>query len=227
MVFAPTIGWQIERDAMFRWLRYFVTALAAVTIVFLVSMWNRSHTIADELHGRFWTRGSFRTSPNAPKYSFIIASKEGCATLLPYRWLGQDGWFGWEAKCRPVESDLSFPEGRMQYYNRFLGFGILHNPEYHLFPGHVPEHLMSVLTHRYTIYNPPKLFGTGVIIPYWFLVLLSGIIAALPRLRWPPRISLRGVFIVMTFASLLLGLVGWLDLRSDLSQITQPIDVWK
>jgi hypothetical protein len=51
-----------------------------------------------------------------------------------------------------------------------------------------------------------------VIIPYWFLILLTGVLAAAPRFRWPPRFSMRGLFIAMTLASMLLGLVAVLDL---------------
>ena len=50
-----------------------------------------------------------------------------------------------------------------------------------------------------------------VVIPYWFLVLVSGSLAMLfrPQLRW--RYTLRSLFIATTFLAVVLGMIAWLD----------------
>jgi hypothetical protein len=49
-------------------------------------------------------------------------------------------------------------------------------------------------------------------LPYWFLVLTSGSLAMICRLRWPPwRSTLRSLFIVTTFLAVVLGMSTWLD----------------
>ena len=47
-------------------------------------------------------------------------------------------------------------------------------------------------------------------IPYWFLVPLSGAIAAAPWIRWSNRFSLRALLIGTTLVAVVLGLVVWL-----------------
>jgi hypothetical protein len=45
---------------------------------------------------------------------------------------------------------------------------------------------------------------------YWFLVLTSGLLAIIFRLRWPPRrFSLRTLFIAITFLAIVLGMIAW------------------
>jgi hypothetical protein len=50
-----------------------------------------------------------------------------------------------------------------------------------------------------------------VMLPYWFLVLMSGSLAMLFQLRWPWRFTLRSLFIVTTFLAVVLGMIAWLD----------------
>jgi hypothetical protein len=51
----------------------------------------------------------------------------------------------------------------------------------------------------------------GIMMPYWFVVLVSGSLAMALRMRWPWRFNLRGLFIVMTFLAVVLGMIAWLD----------------
>jgi hypothetical protein len=51
----------------------------------------------------------------------------------------------------------------------------------------------------------------GLVIPYWFLVLASGLLAMAFRLRWPCRFTLRSLFIATTFLAFVLGMSAWLD----------------
>jgi hypothetical protein len=48
-------------------------------------------------------------------------------------------------------------------------------------------------------------------ISYWLLVLTSGTLAMLFQLRWPPRFTLRSLFIATTFLAIVLGMIAWLD----------------
>jgi hypothetical protein len=50
-----------------------------------------------------------------------------------------------------------------------------------------------------------------VIVPFWFLVLVSGLLAMAFQLRWPPRFTIRSLFIVTTFLAVVLGMIAWLD----------------
>ena len=57
--------------------------------------------------------------------------------------------------------------------------------------------------------TPPGGFLVGV--PHWFLVLTSGSLAMVFRLQWPPRFTLRSLFIATTFLAVVLGMIAWLD----------------
>jgi hypothetical protein len=50
-----------------------------------------------------------------------------------------------------------------------------------------------------------------VMVPFWFLVLVSGSLAMLFQLRWPPHFSLRTLLIATTFLAVVLGMITWLD----------------
>jgi hypothetical protein len=50
-----------------------------------------------------------------------------------------------------------------------------------------------------------------VAVPFWFLVVASGSLAMLLRMRWPLRFSLRSMLIATTFLAVVLGMIAWLD----------------
>jgi hypothetical protein len=50
-----------------------------------------------------------------------------------------------------------------------------------------------------------------VMLPFWFLVLVSGSLAMLLQLRWPWRFNLRSLFIATTLLAVVLGMIVWLD----------------
>jgi hypothetical protein len=54
-------------------------------------------------------------------------------------------------------------------------------------------------------------FGSGILLSYWFLVLTTGVLTMLFRLRWPWRFNLRSLFIATTFLAVVLGLTASLD----------------
>jgi hypothetical protein len=57
----------------------------------------------------------------------------------------------------------------------------------------------------------PKLDAAGPIVPYWFLLLLSGAAFALTRLQWPWRFGVRTLLAAMTYVAVVLALVAILD----------------
>ena len=51
-----------------------------------------------------------------------------------------------------------------------------------------------------------------LILPYWFLVLASGLMAIGLRMPWPPwRFSLRTFFVGTMFLAIVMGMMSWLD----------------
>jgi hypothetical protein len=50
-----------------------------------------------------------------------------------------------------------------------------------------------------------------LVLPFWFLVTLSGFAAMILRFRWPPQFSTQGLFVAVTFLAVVLGMVAWLD----------------
>jgi hypothetical protein len=58
---------------------------------------------------------------------------------------------------------------------------------------------------------PAVLATRSVLLPYWALVISSGSLAMIFRLRLPWRFTLRTLFIVTTFLAVVLGMIAWLD----------------
>jgi hypothetical protein len=54
-------------------------------------------------------------------------------------------------------------------------------------------------------------FGFFVIVPHWFLVLLTGALAALPWIKRPYRFSFRTLLIAMTVLAVFLGINAFLN----------------
>jgi hypothetical protein len=50
-----------------------------------------------------------------------------------------------------------------------------------------------------------------LVLPLWFVVLMSGATAMVCQLRWPPQFTLRSLFIVTTFLAVVLGMIASLD----------------
>jgi hypothetical protein len=51
----------------------------------------------------------------------------------------------------------------------------------------------------------------SLMLPFWLLVLVSGTLAMAFQLRWPPRFTLRSLFIATTFLAVVPGMIAWLD----------------
>jgi hypothetical protein len=50
-----------------------------------------------------------------------------------------------------------------------------------------------------------------VMLPYWFLVTASGLLAMAFQFGWSWQFSLRNLFVLTTFLAVVLGMVEWLD----------------
>ncbi len=48
-----------------------------------------------------------------------------------------------------------------------------------------------------------------VLVPYWFVVMSSGALAAAPWVRWSKRFNLRTLLIATTLVAMVLGLIVW------------------
>ena|SRR5688572_15265326 len=175
----------------------------------LIALWVRSYHDADRIHGPLWQR------------SFLVASKQGRITAVAFRrWPGDaDAWtLGFHTF--PVDDEMSFPLGSVRQYEATLGFGSIANPTY-------------MLT-RSTFETPPgatilisgaavlTLRGSGVLVPFWFLVLVSAILGVALRMKRPWRYTTRSLLIAFTFVAMLLGLVAWLDNSPDPWQLDIP-----
>jgi hypothetical protein len=161
-------------------------------------LWIRSYHSADRLHGRFWER-----------HSFLVASKEGRLIAVAFQSHGAPGWWKWETRSYPVNDELSFPFGSVRQYESALGFGWIVQPAY------------MVMRSTRTLQDGTQislfgaaiasLNGSGLIVPYWFLVLMTAALAFTLKLKWPLRFSIRGLFVAVTMVAIVLGLVSVLD----------------
>jgi hypothetical protein len=58
---------------------------------------------------------------------------------------------------------------------------------------------------------PRRNIDAYFVAPYWFLVLMTGSLALICRLRWPWRFTLRHLFIATTFLAIVMGMIACLD----------------
>jgi hypothetical protein len=186
---------------MLRWFRIAVTLFAVAAACALVAMWVRSYKTTDvALHGPFGKESFLEIASNRGRVIALVLYQQYAASPR-----------SWETRSVPVADGRAFPLGAIRKYETVWGFGIVRGPiRYRAVQNPTLNDVISVLRHSYIMYDVPPC--SGVIVPYWFLVLLCGALTAAARLCWPPRISMRGLFAAMTFASVLLGLVSWLDL---------------
>jgi hypothetical protein len=52
---------------------------------------------------------------------------------------------------------------------------------------------------------------TSAMVPIWSLVLASGFLAAIMRMQWPLRFTIRSLVMLTTFIAVVLGMIAWLD----------------
>lgn len=184
----------MEWNRLSRLLRYCATAFFVVVCALLIALWVRSYQTADRLHGRIWF----------PE-SFLLAAKEGSVTLVVLRWHGAANWWQWEIQSYSVDDEMSFPVGPVDQYESALRFGWITNPIYMVMPS--TQTLADGSQVSMWGAATATLRGGGPIVPFWFLVVLCGVLAAVPWFKPAWRFSLRTLLIVITLVALVLGLV--------------------
>ena len=182
-------------------IRYTLKTLVVLSLalgVGLIAFWFRSYDSADRLHGRARDR-----------QSFIIASKQGRVTFLWFTSHGHPNWWQWERRTYAVKDEMSFPVGSVRQYERACGFGLIHRPLFFVMPStyKTPDGTTVQIWGAATA----TLRGSGVIVPYWFLVVVACVASVLFTLRRPWQFSVRSLLVVVTLVAVVLGLVATLD----------------
>jgi hypothetical protein len=180
--------------------RVAATLLSIGACVVLVALWVRSYDMADRVHGRFWDRNSF-----------LVASKQGRITAVAFHWHGAPNWWTWGIRSFAVGDEMSFPVGSVRQYESALGFGMVRNPPYMVMRStfETPEGATILISGA----AMATLRGSGVIVPYWFLLLVAGLLGIALRLERPWRYTTRSLLIAITLVALVLGLATGLDNR--------------
>ena len=194
---------------MMRRARQIASVFSVVACVALVALWVRSYEQADRIHGRLWER-----------QSFLVASKQGRVTAVAFRWHGAEKWWQWGTHTFAVDDEMSFPVGSVRQYESGLGFGYVKNPVYMVMRStfETPEGATILISGAAVA----TLRGWGMIVPYWFLVLLAAGVGVALQLEKPWRYTTRSLLIAVTFVAILLGLVAGLDNRPDPWQLDIP-----
>jgi hypothetical protein len=182
---------------MVKLIRVTISAIALAGSCFLVAMWARSYSMADVLvHGPVGNDDFIELVSNRGRVIVLQLHNQFASTPR-----------SWERKSVSVNEGRPFPFGQVRKYESFLGFGWIRGPIRSQASYQVNlNSVVAVVRHSYVFYDVPPC--TGVIVPYWFLVLFSGVIAVVPHLHWQPQFSMRTLLIVMTLAAMLLGLVA-------------------
>jgi hypothetical protein len=190
-----------------------VSVLCVATGAALVALWVRSYDHADRVHGRLWERNSF-----------LIASKQGRVTAVVFRWHGAPNWWQWGAHSFAVDDEMSFPVGGVRQYESGLGFGTISDPTYMVTRStfETPEGATILISGAAVA----TLRGSGIIVPYWSLVLAAGFLAIVAALERPWRYTTRSLLIAFTLVAMVLGLAAGLDNRPDpwTLDIPAPLD---
>ncbi len=164
----------------------------------LIGLWIRSHTSADRLHGCIYGRKSF-----------LLGSKQGRVVFLYFKSHGHANWWKWETRSYPVDDELSFPGGDPRRRDSIAGFSTINNPIYYVMrptyqrPDGTTVMMLGAAT--------ATLRGSGVILPYWFLVLSATLLSGMLMLRRPWQFSIRTLLIAVTLSATVFGFVAILD----------------
>ncbi len=189
--------------------RRLISVVCLIACLAFVALWLRSYHQADRIHGRF-----------SGRESFLIASKQGRVTAARFRWHGAANWWTWGIHTFAVDDEMSFPVGSVRQYESAAGFGTISNPTYMVMRStfETPEGATILISGAAVA----TLRGSGIILPYWFLVLVTGLIGTTIRSENPWRFSTRTLLVTVTFVAVVLGLVAALDRDADPWQLDIP-----
>jgi hypothetical protein len=175
-----------------RHVRTIATSIGVFVTFALFAMWWRSYTTADRIEG--WLLGGD---------AVIVTSKQGCLGVMKFPWRGPVDEWRWHIKSPPADGPISFPAHQIDGYTNRAGFGrldygnyIVSQPTQHSSGGAVINGEWIMGGQAYF------LNGKGVLIPYWFLIML-GAFATLAT-RWRGRFTVRGMLIAMGVVAILL-----------------------
>lgn len=85
-----------------------------------------------------------------------------------------------------------------------LGFGWIRDPIYHVM--HSTQTLPDGTEVTFLGAATAGLRGAGPIVPYWFLTLLIAGMGGVAYMRWPPRFSVRHMFVAITIVAIVLAI---------------------
>lgn len=172
--------------------------LLLIVACILVALWTRSHSFADRLHGRIQGHSDF-----------IVASKQGRVTIFCFKPHGHPNWWKWETLSYPVDDELSFPGWSPQPSNFFYGFRLIGNQIYPVMRStwQTPDGGTVMLMGAATA----TLRGSGLVLPYWFLVATVTAVGFLLARRNLLRFGVRTMLVMLTLAAVMMGAIRTID----------------
>ena len=204
------IGWpaferdtvEVNEDALLKKVLKIARRLFAIAclVLGLVSIWFwfQSYESADRLHGRLWGR-----------QACLLASKEGRIVWLWFQAPGHDKFWLNSKHSYPTDDEMSFPVGPIRQYESGAGFGIIENPIYQVMPS--TQTIADGTTVQFFGASVMTLRTTGLIVPYWFLVIVLLAIALLMIGHRVWQFGLRKMLLLFALVGVVLALSSWLD----------------
>jgi hypothetical protein len=196
----------MEKQAVIRRVRIAVSLFFGVLTVALCVLWVRSYSYSDQWHIRYWG-----------KQSILLASKSGRIVIVAHESLHYVRWTSLQ-QSYSVDDELSFPTGKIQQYETFGGFGVMNQPAFDTMPADFASR--GPFNFEFGPWDakpgahilvPQSLNGRGIMMPYWFAVLLLAVSFVVSlRFQRPCQFSLRTMLIATTLVAVVLGLSVWL-----------------
>jgi hypothetical protein len=143
--------------------------------------------------------------------------------LLVVLWVRSYWWCDmFEKRTASQLLQLDSRKGRLSFWQNNLGWPgqspkvtqlLLYSMDKGRFYGHCPAD-----AYQKPFWNQASILAFGrfgselqrvIFIPYWFPVLISSALAAVPWIRWSKRFSLRTLLIATTLVAVVLGLIVW------------------
>jgi hypothetical protein len=224
-----------------RGVRNAVSLLCAIAPLVLIPMWVRSYHRADQFCGGLIGHRSFLVSSkqgcvtaafigpttvmdtkrwSAETHSLLDGASFPTESMREYQSLLGFGWIAkpnyvldFEASADDVLTWTRIPAGTLpagiQVVVTDQRTGNVRTSALYLYNAEGPVVAeLGISGKMQTVFGLP---GAGPIIPYWFLVLTSGVLFAATRFRRPWRFSLRSLLAAMTYAAVLLAIIAVLN----------------
>ena len=174
---------------MLKYLRIAVTALSLTACALLIVLWVRSYWWEDRLANHLVEIGGYRTG------GYVFRSREGNLLISAADVMNNPGiippiTYHWYVNSERINGPMAPTLANMSTTNALWRFGLRRSAE-----------------HSY------------VNVPHWFLIVLSGAMAALlgRRQSWRIRFSLRTLLFAMVLLAMVLWIVVWIG-----RELTRP-----